>query len=131
MLKSILNIHANFADSAKTCQEASAANVSNVFIASDLGLVDIGVQSTAQFLSTCYSHFNKYCAFYFHYQPTSSWYLSDMPDTVRLQEFAMRIILIPNNRSVILAQQISPGSGAGSGLRLYSYASMTSTWYMS
>ena len=131
MLKSILNIQAKSADSAQTCEEASVADVSNVFSASDLGLTGAGVQSTAVFISRCYSHFNKSCAFYFYYQPTSSWYLSDMPSAIMTKESIMRIILIPNNRSVILVQQISPGSGAGSGLSLYSYAFMNSTWYIS
>lgn len=125
MLKSILNIQANSAVSALTCEEASAADVSNVFSVPDLGLTAIGVQSTADFISTCYSHFNKSCAFYFHYQPTSSWYLSDMSSTVRLQEFAMRIILISSSKAVILAQQLSPDDDS---LGLYSYSSVTSTW---
>lgn len=131
MLKSMLNIQANSAVSALTCQEASAADVSNVFSASDLGFIGTGSPSTAEFLSRCYSHFNKSCAFYFYYQPTSTWHISDMPTGMMMDESIMRIILIPNNRSVILLQQISPRSGAGSGLSLYSYSSMTSTWYMS
>lgn len=125
MLKSILNIQANSADSAQTCEEASAADVSNVFSVSDLGLIGTGAQSTADFISTCYSHFNKSCAFYFHYQPTPSWYLSDMPSTVRLQEFAMRIILISSSKAVILAQKFSLDDD---NLGLYSYSSVTSTW---
>ena len=82
MLKSILNIQAKSADSARTCQEASAADVSNVFSVSDLGLIGTGSPSTADFISRCYSHFNKSCAFYFHYQPTSTWHIVDMPSAI-------------------------------------------------